>query len=111
MNMMNDCLFCDNPIADGQPTEILTQKGCDGILKASDARFSDIKIVPGQVVHVKCRSQFKNPRSIQSQHKHKLCDGDSQHLQLTLRSEESFFNYRSDSVLLVQMLRRQKGRA
>ena len=81
---MNDCSFCKNPIADGQPTVILTQKSCDGTLKASEARCTDTKIVPGQIVHVKRRSQFTNPISIQSQQKHKVCDEDSQHLQPTL---------------------------
>ena len=38
----------------------LRKKGCEGIIKASAARNSDIGTVPGQVVHVKCRSDYVN---------------------------------------------------
>ena len=95
---MNDCVFCNIPLSDGQPTATLMQKGCAGIMKACEARGSDITVTPGQTVHIQCRSEFTNPKSIQLYLKRKHSGEQEQQLQQTLRSEESSFSYKYDCI-------------
>ena len=61
---MSECVFCGVQTSEGAPTAKLTKKGCDGILKANEQHNACITIVPGQVVHVKCRSKFINKNEI-----------------------------------------------
>ena len=56
-------------------TATLTQKGCDTIIIASEARDSDITVAVGQVVHRNCKSDFTNPRLIQF-HKNRKLSGE-----------------------------------
>ena len=79
-------------MSDGELTATLTQKGCDSIILSSEARESDITVAVGQVVNVKCRSECINPKLIQFHKNRKLSGEPEQHLQHTLRSEESNFS-------------------
>ena len=65
------CVICDQPILVGEASSKLTQKGCDGIKKASEARGVDISAVPGQQVHQDCRKTHCNERCIDA-YKRKL---------------------------------------
>lgn len=62
---MDTCVFCNKSFADGEPTVVLHQKGCDGIEKASIARESELRTVAGQAVHVECRRKYTNPLIIE----------------------------------------------
>lgn len=81
----------------GEQTARLTQKGCDGILNACKARGTQISVSPGQVVHVKCRSEFTNLRAIECHNKRKL-SGEPEHQPKTRRSEESTFSYKDNCI-------------
>ena len=48
--MMDICKLCHEPLLEEQ-TVTLGDKGCAGILKASEQRQSDVKTVAGDVVH------------------------------------------------------------
>ena len=89
---MDDCVICQKTVSGGEQTVTLTQQGCDGILKASEARGKDITVAAGQSVHVKRRSDYTNPRSI-LYHKRKLSGEQDHHLQHTLRLKETTFSY------------------
>lgn len=67
---MTECVFCGSKISDDALTVKLTQKGCKGILRASEQRNTVISVFPGQLVHEECRKQFTNPRKLQ-QYKNK----------------------------------------
>ena len=77
-------------MSDGQQRVTLTQKGRDGIMKASGSRGSGITVAVGQDVHVKCRSELTNSRSIQFHIKRKHSDEQEQHLPHRLGAEQSF---------------------
>ncbi|KAG1700053.1 Fibrillin-2 [Nymphon striatum] len=48
-----------------EPTVTLGAKGCAGILKASEQRQSDVISNPEDVLHIKCRQRYINPKVIQ----------------------------------------------
>ena len=58
---MVDCIFCQQPLLDGSQTN-LGVEGCESIACASEVRGSNIRVIPGQVVHTKCRSDHVNPK-------------------------------------------------
>lgn len=90
----NSCIFCNKPLS-AEQTVTLTHKGCDGILKASQARDSNIHVLPGHIVHVKCRSDFTHPKNIEI-HKRK-CSAQPEHVQVkTRRSSTETFRYKDD---------------
>ena len=60
---MANCVFCYRSLTD-LPTVKLRDKGCDSINRASDERKSDIRVIPGQEVHVECRRDFIHKRNI-----------------------------------------------
>ena len=66
---MDTCVFCNKSLADGEPTVVLRQRGCDCIEKASIARESELRTVVGQTVHVKCRQDYTNLLIIKSYRK------------------------------------------
>jgi len=60
---MEECCFCEEPLNDGQPTAVLTQKGCDSINDRSETLDnSKIHTAVGQSVHQNCRRNFCRPR-------------------------------------------------
>ena len=73
----------------------LRKNGCELIIKASAARNSDIGTVPGQVVHVKCRSDYVNPNVVKGSIK-KFFDNASLQSQsvCVLRASTEKFNYK-----------------
>ena len=61
---MDVCKFCKTSLNDGQPTVELTERGIQGILKASVERGSQFDIKVGQKVHTECRKRFVNLRYV-----------------------------------------------
>ncbi len=57
------CIFCSQPIEEGQSVT-LTEKGCRGINRASEARKDRVSCVPGQQVHQECRRKCCHPREV-----------------------------------------------
>ncbi len=57
------CIFCSQPIEEGQSVT-LTEKGCRGINRASEARKDRVSCVPGQQVHQECRRKYCHPREV-----------------------------------------------
>ena len=70
--------FAINPISKNQESATLTQKGCDGYKKASEARGVDISTTPGQHVHKMCRKVHCHPKYIESYKRKRECDDESQ---------------------------------
>jgi hypothetical protein len=73
-------------------SKILT-KGCDGINKASEARGSDISVLPGQKVHQECRRIHINPHCIEQYNHKRACAIPSAQQSHTLRSSEAPFKH------------------
>ena len=86
MVKMDLCVFCSKLLGNEEPIVTLRQKGCKNIRKASIARESKIKTVPGQKVHIRCRQEYINPKAI-STHKRKRTTSTNAHF---LRSSETF---------------------
>ena len=63
---MDTCVFCNNSLADGEPTVVLRQRGCDVIEKERIDRESELRTVVGQTVHIKYRRDYTNPLIIES---------------------------------------------
>ncbi|CAG2196498.1 unnamed protein product [Mytilus edulis] len=55
---MDNCIFCDKVLENGEQTVKLGKKGCDNINKISSDRQQDITTVPGLTVHHDCRRDF-----------------------------------------------------
>ena len=90
---MADCIFCQQPLLDGSQTVTLGVKGCESIACASEVRGSNIQVIPGQVVHTKCRSDHVNPKLLNTL-KRKFDIDSSENEKLTLRSAEPIFCYK-----------------
>ena len=86
MVKMDLCVFCSKLLGNEEPIVTLRQKGCKNIRKASIARESKTKTVPGQKVHIRCRQEYINPKAI-STHKRKRTTSTNAHF---LRSSETF---------------------
>lgn len=71
------CVVCQKPMLFGESSSQLTEKGCAGINRASEARQSYICAVPGQRVHQKCRQVFTNPRYIEQTNRKRLGENSS----------------------------------
>lgn len=63
-DIMEDCVFCSQPLANGQPTVVIRQKGSSGIQKATEIRGDCLEVPPGQTVHQQCRKDYCNPNTI-----------------------------------------------
>ena len=73
----------------------LRKKVCEGIIKASAAKNSDIGTVPGQVVHVKCRSDYVNPNVVKGSITTKIDNASLQSQSVcVLRALTEKFNYK-----------------
>ena len=59
------CCICEESTCDGKPTVVLQTKGSDGVNRASLQRGSDMRTVPGELVHVECRRKYCKPDNIQ----------------------------------------------
>ncbi|VDI57077.1 Hypothetical predicted protein [Mytilus galloprovincialis] len=59
---MDNCIFCDKLLENGEQTVKLGKKGCDNINTESD-RQQEILTVPGLTVHHDCRRDFINLKS------------------------------------------------
>ena len=57
------CVICSQAIEEA-PAATLTEKGCRGINKASETRNDNIRYVPGQKVHDKCRRKYCHPTEV-----------------------------------------------
>ena len=82
-----------------QASAKLTQKGCETILKASEARGTVTTAVPGQKVHIECRKEHCRPSSIEAHNRKRLSES-SQDGTLELRSTEKPFDYKDKLSLL-----------
>ena len=91
---MEACVFCKQLLS-GKPTVTLTAKGCAGIAKASAERDSDVSQQPGDVVHIDCRKEWCNPKSIE-RYKRERDAGPSTCNKRTLRSEEPNFSFKEN---------------
>ncbi|CAG2210631.1 unnamed protein product [Mytilus edulis] len=60
---MDNCIFCDKLLENGEQTVKLGKKGCDNINKISSDRQQEILTVPGLSVHHDCRRDFINLKS------------------------------------------------
>lgn len=61
---MEACVFCNQPLTNGQPTVVVRQKGSSGIQKAIEVRGDRLQVPPGQTVHQQCRKGYCNPNNI-----------------------------------------------
>lgn len=87
------CPICNKIITEGEPSSTLTQRGCDSIKRASEARGVDIIVVAaGQRVHQACRRVFCNENYIKLS-KRKRPDDSPVQRQINLRSKEEAFLY------------------
>ena len=95
---MDRCIFCSELLCNGQPTVTLREKGCEGIARASVARDSAIRTVPGQVVHVSCRSEHVNPRFVEGYLRRKRSADTSTETEskCVLRSNKPIFDYKGE---------------
>ncbi|CAC5377770.1 unnamed protein product [Mytilus coruscus] len=62
-SIIDNCIFCEKLLENGEPTVKLGKKGCDNINKISSDRQKEILTVPGQTVHHDCRRDFINLKS------------------------------------------------
>ncbi len=87
------CIIC-NKNGTIENSCALTEKGTVGLNRASRERQSDLIAIAGQYVHVKCRQNFTNSKSI-TLHCQKLVNNKSSSStsQATRRSQ-SYFNFR-----------------
>ena len=90
---MDKCVFCEQPLTHDEKTVTLTQKGCEGILKASIQRQDDLSVSVDQRVHIKCRKDYTNPRVIQRDKKRSTNEEDRYESSISLRSSEPAFVY------------------
>ena len=60
------CPICTKPVLQDEASARLTSKGCTSIQKASEARCSELRTVPGQIVHVDCRKDLTAKQIINS---------------------------------------------
>ena len=59
---MENCCICGEGFEDGKPSSILTQKGCDNIMRVSSSQGNTINVQAGNRVHQKCRLDLVRPR-------------------------------------------------
>ena len=90
-------MICERTLSSEAKIFTLTQKGCEGIQRASLERSCDINVTIGQVVHIKCRRDFTNSKLIQSQKKRKLIEETADKSKPVLRSD-SIFTYSRDCI-------------
>lgn len=88
------CPFCQEQFSTKEEANELTSKGCESIQKACQERGSNITVHPGQLVHVKCRQKFINPKSIACAKRKSLDGCEEERKKVKLRSEESNFNFK-----------------
>ena len=88
-----NCIICQGSILTNQQSSKLTQKGCDGINKASKARGSAIVAVSGQYVHQECRKTWTKFQCIEQHNRKRNYDGPPTVTDHTLRSSTSNFEY------------------
>ena len=60
---MDVCIVCKESL-DSRKTVLLTQKGCDGISRASERKQDNIQTSEGQKVHVECRRDYCSKKYI-----------------------------------------------
>ena len=58
------CIFCSEALDKASECVPLTEKGCDGIRKASLERNDTLSVTKGQRVHKLCRAKYTNPKYI-----------------------------------------------
>ena len=93
---MYTCVFCNKSLADGEPTVVLRQRGCDGIEKGSIDRESDLRTVVGQTVHVMCRRDYTNPLIIESYRKRNA--NESEEVDRYSLSTSGIFDYTTNCI-------------
>ena len=89
----NSCPFCNEQFSPRDKTNKLSQKGCKSILRVAQERDCNITDSPAQRVHVKCRQQFINAKSIECS-KRKSLDDEETHKRVKLRSDEPNSSFR-----------------
>ena len=96
---MDECVFCKKSLNSKEPVVTLSQKRCDGISKANEARGSQVTTIVGQKVHVKCRQNFVNPKLINSFNRKRASTSSENNDARVLRSSASVaFDYKRDCV-------------
>ena len=94
---MDKRIFCEKPVADGQQMITLTAKGCDGIERGRKERGGYIHVVPSQVMHIRCRSEYVSARAIKrDKRKHSVDPSEVDTAQCSLRSSEAAFSYKDN---------------
>ena len=95
---MDRYIICSELLCNEQPTVTLREKGCEGIVRASVARDSDVRTVPGEVVHVGCRSEHVNPRVVKGYLRRKRAADTSTETEskCVLRSNKPIFDYKEE---------------
>lgn len=89
------CPICSELINPSDDHATLTAKGCDSINRASESRGIDLRTVPGQKVHNRCRKTHCSQHSIDAFNRTKTKKGSSGETVHRLRSTETSFDYRT----------------
>lgn len=96
------CVICGQPI-EQSPSVTLTEKGCVGINKASEARKDKICCVAGQQAHQECRRKYCHPRNISRATKAEdSCSTSATESHALRSSEKSQFQFSSDCFFCAQ---------
>ena len=89
------------------PYSVLTEKGSQGIIRASEERKDHVTCFSGEKVHLKCRRIYCNPQQISKAIRpEKLNQKD---MKRTLRSNEDIFNFKTHCFYCGQ-LTKHKGK-
>ena len=102
---MEDCVFHNLPLSNGEATAVLGEKGCDGINRAAEARRESKDVQKGQRVHQMCRKDYCNPTRIASYIKHlsttETCDATTP----LLRSKDHKFSFQENCLFCGQSVK------
>ena len=60
---MENCIFCNKNIVNGEATVKLDQKGCFTLNRVSTEKHDNLFAVPNRRVHTDCRRDYINPNS------------------------------------------------
>ncbi|KAK7111484.1 hypothetical protein V1264_011106 [Littorina saxatilis] len=92
------CALCEHSVKDGEDPVVQTEKGVQGLLKASQSRCDGLQFVVGQVVHRSCRYNYCNTNVIKRDLKRKRDEAESQQeiSTVSLRSSKAKFDIRND---------------
>lgn len=96
--MMDECIFCHQPLLGDSLIVTLTAKGCQGIAQASETRGDQTHTVPGQRVHIECRKVYCNPKSIAASTRKRTLEAGTSSSKCILRSSEPIYEYKTHCI-------------